>query len=334
MSQIKKIIIFILLCFTIFVSSLFQIPRVKAADFFSFVLLSEYSSTANIGNEFYIIALTSNGKLPSWKSSNSKIASVNTYGKITAKKAGTTMITAKIRNAEASCRVKVNKTKISISKKSASMEHGEILQLFAVTSNNSQVSWKSNRRSIAVIDDNGFVTAMKPGEAVISASADGSKVTCKLTVKSPTISLSKTQIVLYRGQSAKIDANISSGISPAWKTNRKNIAQVDDAGKVTAIKHGTAIITATVDKVSKSCEVIVEKPEISLSATELTIKAGHTAVIEANVSSCNPCRWSSSNSSIVTVDKYGNVTALHKGKAYIYAKEDGTKARCIIHVTK
>jgi uncharacterized protein YjdB len=109
---------------------------------------------------------------------------------------------------------------------------------------------------------------------------------------------------------------------------------VDGSGSITAIKNGTATISAIVDKISAVCEVIVLKPEIQLSSTEITLKKGTSAAINATVSSGNPPIWSTSNANIVTVDSNGKITALQKGKAYIYACEDGTKVRCTVHVTE
>ena len=62
------------------------------------IVLTKYSKTMAVGEEFGLIAVASNGKQPTFKSSKSSIASVNTYGWITAKKAGTCKITAKIKN--------------------------------------------------------------------------------------------------------------------------------------------------------------------------------------------------------------------------------------------
>ena len=67
----------------------------------------------------------------SFSSNNSKVASVNTYGKITAKKAGTARITAKIKNGEASCTVRVAATKIQLSARSISLENGYCAKLSA-----------------------------------------------------------------------------------------------------------------------------------------------------------------------------------------------------------
>lgn len=286
-----------------------------------------------MGDEFYIVAITSTGSLPTWKSSNSKVASVNTYGKVTTKKSGTVTITAKIKNAEASCRVTVNKTIININQASASIERGETLVLSATTSNKSKVSWKSNKSSIATIDEKGIVTGIKPGETTITAACDGSLATCKIKVKAPTIKLNKTTVTLYRCQTVKLSATVSSGIAPVWKTDKKSVAVVDSSGTITAVKNGTATISATVDGVSCQCKVIVEKPSITLGSSELHLKKGETAIVSATVSSNNKPVWASSNSNVANVDTVGKITALKKGVAYIYASEDGIKAKCTVYVT-
>ncbi len=312
----------------------FQTVSASSKNSISFVLLSKYSADLSIGDKFSILAFTSSGKSPTWKSSNTSVASVNTSGKVTAKKAGTVTITAKIKNAEAYCKVTVNKTKISLNIVSASMEHGEKLKLIATTSNNSVVTWKSSKKSIATVDQNGNVTGMKPGESIITATADKSSVTCKIRVKLPVITFDKTSITLFRGQKAHLSAVVSSGITPTWKSNKKSIAVVDKNGNVTAVKNGSATITATVDGVTKSCEVVVQKPQITLSASGINLKKGTSTIISASVSSGNPPVWSSSNPNIATVDSTGKVNAVKKGTAYVYASEDGMKTRCTVHVTE
>lgn len=333
MTSMKKIFTSILTCF-ILIFSISSVQAAKASNPFTFVMLSQYQSTMDIGDEIYLIALTSNLKKPTWKSSNSSVASVNTYGKITAKKAGTATITAKIKDAEASCRITVRKTTISLNKTKASLERGDILKLSATTSNGSPVKWKSSKKSIATINDQGVVTALKPGETTITASSDGSSTSCKVIVKSPTVKLNQSKLTLYRGQIARLTATVSSGMKPVWKTNKKSVAVVEEDGTVTAIKHGTAIITATVDGVSKRCEIIVKQPTITFNKAEFEIKKGATVPIYATVSSGNIPIWSTSNSNVAIVDETGNVTALKKGRAYIYAAEDGVKVRCTVYVTE
>ena len=334
MLNLKKVILSFL--FSIFSIQLILPTKLVSAytSDFNFVLLSQYDARVNIGDEFYLIAFTSTGKIPTWKSSDSKVASVNKYGKVTAKKDGSAVITAKIKDAYASCLVTVNKTRISISHTKVNLQRGESVSLKAITSNGSKVTWKSRKKSVATVDEYGRITGIKPGETEITCSADGTSVTCFVTVDYPSVTLNKSRITLYRGQTFKLSADVSSNVNPKWKSNKKSVATVDQNGNVTAIKNGTATITATVDGISSSCEVIVKKPHITLSSQELTMKVGTTATITATVSSGNYPTWSTSNTNILSINSKGQITALKTGKAYVYAKEDGTKVKCTVYVTK
>ncbi len=334
MPKSKKYLLSILICLLLLFLSPVNQPYLAKAASIEFVILSQYKATMNIGDELYLLAITTNGAMPSWKSSSSTIASVNTYGKITAKKAGTATITAKIKNGEASCKITVKKTSLTLSNTRISIERGDTYRLSASTSNSSMVSWKSSKKSIATVDENGIVTGIKPGETTITATADGTSKTCIITVKKPTIHLSQSKIKLYRKQSAKLSATVSSKVKPAWKSNKSSVAKVDENGTVTAVKHGTAVITATVDGVSKSCEVIVEPPAINLSKTNLELTVGSTEKLIATVASGNPVTWSTSNENILSVTSDGMITAWQKGRAYVYASEDGTKVRCVVTVTE
>ncbi len=333
MKYLKKFLLTLIVSLSVLSLTIPTLHVSAASSLFSFVILSQYKATADIGDDIYIVAVTSTGKKPTWKSSDSKIASVNTYGVVTTKKAGTAIVTAKIKDAEASCQITVNKTKVTVSKTSASLENGETLRLTASTSNDSKVTWKSSKKSIATVDEYGKVTALKPGETAITATADGTSTICNITVKLPTVKLNKTSLSLYRGQTAKLSATVSSSIKPTWKTNKKSVAIVDATGTVTAMKNGTAIITATVDGVMQTCEIVVNKPDITLSSTEITLKSGATTTLTAKVSSGNAPIWSTSNDNILSIDSKGVITAKQKGRAYVYAAEDGTKVRCTVYVT-
>lgn len=296
------------------------------------ILLSEYSKTMKIGDEFYLKAITSNLSKPSFKSSSSRIASVNSYGLITAKHAGTCWITVKAGTSETFCHITVTKTKISLNQSKLSLERGEAFSLKAKTSNGSKPIFRCNKKSIVLITDSGQITALKPGEAVITVKADQTEVYCYVTVRKPLITLNKTSHRMYRGQSFQLSASVSSGIAPVWKTNKKSVATVTENGKVIAVKHGTAAITAKIDGVSKSCMITVCSPAITLSCKECRVKVGKKKKLTAKVSSGNKPVWSSSKSSVAVVDQSGNVTAKKKGTALIRVKEDGTTALCVVQV--
>lgn len=304
------------------------------ASGYEYVLLTQYSKTMKIGDEFYLTAVTSTGKKPKFSSSDSTVASVNTYGKITAKKAGTATITAKIANGEASCKVTVAKTVITLSQKNISMENGYSTRLKATVSTGHAATYKSSKSSVASVDETGLITAKKPGETVITVTADKTSVTCKVKVKKPTVRLSSSAISLYRKETVKLSVQSTSKSNPKWKSNKKSVVIVDDDGTVTALKNGTAIITVTVDGVSKMCEVTVKKPTITFDTGQVSLTVGESYQAKVKVSSGNKPEYSSSNTNVVTVDENGKICALSVGKAYIYAKEDGSKARMTVIVNE
>ncbi len=162
---------------------------------------------------------------------------------------------------------------------------------------------------------------------MITATADGTSVTCRVTVRYPRMKLNKSSVSLYRKQRVRLSVASSSKIRPKWKSNKKSVATVDPTGLVTAVKNGTALITATIDGISKTCEVTVKKPEIRFTNSRITLKVGQSCQLKAIVSSGNRPEYSSSNINRVSVDENGKIYAKALGKAYIYAKEDGTKER-------
>lgn len=107
---------------------------------------------------------------------------------------------------------------------------------------------------------------------------------------------------------------------------------MDNEGRVTAVKNGIAIITVTVDGVSKTCEVTVKKPKITVGQEQISLTAGETCQPKVTVSSGNKPEYYSSNTNVATVNETGVITAIGRGRAYIYAKEDGTKVRMTVTV--
>jgi uncharacterized protein YjdB len=213
------------------------------------------------------------------------------------------------------------------------MENGSSFTLRATTSNGSEVTWKSSKSSVVTVEDNGYIEAKKPGSATITASADGSKQTCKITVKKPKVTLNETSVKLYRNQTFRLEAKVSSGLTPSFSSQKGSIASVNEKGVITAYKHGSTRIYVKIDGITRTCEVTVMSPEITLTPSKTTLKKGQTLVLQATVSSGIAPVFSSSKKSVATVDTKGKVTAVGKGTCYIYASEDGTKESCKITVS-
>ena len=134
-------------------------------------------------------------KTVKWSSSNEAVAAVDSNGKVTAKKAGTAVITATSSNGKtAGCTVTVKQkeiaiTGISLNKSTTSLTEGESETLTAtITPSNATgdktVKWSSSNEAVAAVDSNGKVTAKKAGTAVITATSSNRKTAgCTVTVK-------------------------------------------------------------------------------------------------------------------------------------------------------
>lgn len=297
-----------------------------------FLILGVYEKSLDVGDEFYISAVASNGNKITFRSSNSKVASVSPYGRIIAKKSGEAKITVKAGKAQARCRIIVKKTRIDVNEKNISMDNGSTFQLKAAASTGHGLTYKSSKKSVAAVDEKGLITAKKPGEANITISVDGVSEICKIKVRETKVRLDRTKATLYRKGEITLSVSTNSKTEPKWKSNKSSVATVDNKGNVTAVKHGIATITVTIDGVKATCEIMVKQPGVSFPQSELTLKQGEKICVKAKVSSGNEAVYSSSNTTVATVDEQGNIYACGKGKAYIYATEDGIKAKMTIRV--
>ena len=123
-----------------------------------------------------------------WKSSNKAVASVDSEGTVTAYKAGTTKITAKLPNGNnASCTIIVPKPTYKINKKNATIDAGDSMNLKIVatpTNEKVKVKWSSSNKCIGSVSKTGKVNGKKSGKCVITAKLpNGKKYTCSVTVK-------------------------------------------------------------------------------------------------------------------------------------------------------
>ncbi|MCR4720214.1 MAG: Ig-like domain-containing protein [Lachnospiraceae bacterium] len=332
----KKIIFIILLSVCLCLSAPTYSAKAKEnplSDLMCFVVMSASEVVLDIGDSYTLFAVSTDGGKVSYKSSDSKVASVSAYGVVTAKEKGSVTITATRKKAKATCRITVRETTIGLSKKSVVLDCGEMTGITATTSNGKAVKWKSSKPSIARVSEKGLITALKPGSCTVTASVDGSRSVCNVTVAEPQIRLSADEISLFKGGSYRLRVDVSSKRTPTFKSGRKSVATVSADGTITGVKHGSTVITVTVDGVSVSCNVTVESPVITLDKDEITLKKGESTTLKATVSSGQSPAWSTSNSSVIRADKKtGKITAVSKGKAFIYASEDGAKARCRVIV--
>ena len=229
-------------------------------------------------------------KTVTWTSDRPEIAAVE-GGTVTAKAAGTAIITAKAGDKTATCTVTVAKAdveveSVTLDKTSLDLKTGDNTTLTATvnpeSATNKDVTWTSDKPEIAAVEG-GTVTAKAEGTATITVTTvDGGKTaTCKVTVTPKTVPVSGIQVQgaasIYVGDTAKLTATITpdgaSNKAVTWDSQNKDIATVDQQGNVKALKAGTATITATAQDgsgISGSCVVTVQQADTTALKAKVT----------------------------------------------------------------
>lgn len=203
--------------------------------------------------------VTGNSQEVIWKSSNSAVAEVSN-GKITAKKAGTAVITATANGISKTCTVTVKAPALKLSKSSATLyiNGNKTITLKAgVTGATSKVTWKTSDKKIAVVK-NGKVTAKKTGKVKIKATANGITKTCKITVIKQNLKLETSSVELKKGGKFKITAKAVPSGKITYTSNKNKVVTVNKKGVVKAKKKGTAKITVQCNGLKKTITVRVK----------------------------------------------------------------------------
>ena len=230
-----------------------------------------------------------------WSSSDEAVASVNENGLVTAKNAGTATITVTTEDGgkTAECVITVEAVpvqQIKLEPISTTLPLGKTLalksQVLPENATNPGITWTSSEPSIASVDADGTVKALKTGTVTITAAAvDGSGITgtSEITV----IVIPVTGIKLNRTTASIQDdgtITLHAEVLPAdatyktitWRSDNPQVAAVDAKGKVTAVKTGTARIIATSADGKKEavCTVTVTPPDKAANAVALNKKIG------------------------------------------------------------
>lgn len=266
-------------------------------------------------------AATPKGKI-TWKSSNKKIATVNSKGKITPKKPGKVTITASCRGVSASCRVTVKKPSLSLSsKKTVYLKNPVTLKAKATPSN--KIKWKSSNKKIATVSSKGKVTPKKSGKVTIYASCNGITKKCKVTVKKPSISASTDSICILTENGYQLSATSRATKNIKWKSSNKKVATVNKNGYVTGKKAGTAVITAYIPGAKTTIKVTVLKNNYKLNFTKRTmVTGGSTYLHMKSAGNSVSVHFSTDNYDVIGLSNSGNrckITAYSAGTANVTA---------------
>ena len=163
----------------------------------------------------------------------------------------------------------VDVTSVTLDKTTLALVEGEEATLTATVApdnaTDKTVTWSTSDASIATVAD-GKVTAVKEGQATITAKAGDKSATCAVTVAKKVIAvtgitLDKPTLSLTEGQEAQLTATVTpdnaTDKTVTWSSDKTAVATVDNTGKVKAVAEGTAVITAKSGGKEAKCTVTV-----------------------------------------------------------------------------
>ena len=229
-----------------------------------------------------------------WKTSDSKVATVDSKGRVKGVKAGSCIVTATAKNGvSVSCKVTVTQpvTKVSLpSSKTVSKNHTLQLnpEINPENATDKTLFYESSNPTIASVDQNGLITARADGKVNITATAkSGQKDTIRITVKTipvTSLSLDNYYLTMQPGQTASLTASVAPADASVpgvrFSSDNSAVVTVDSKGVLTAVGYGSATITAvSADKssVNATCRVFVRDPGSAkrLDGIIIGINPGH-----------------------------------------------------------
>ena len=302
-----------------------------------------------------------------FSSADESIARVSEWGSVTGVKEGHTTVTATVHGKTASIEVEVLKaviTKFNLKYNGEALPevldvpYGDnavsvdITDIKPSTVGPEGITVSSKDKSIAEAKRDGkqvIITPKGEGETTIVVRGGDVKKEINISVKmihaekvvidqkNPEVGLNTT--LQLTATTTPVDI---SQPKRTWSSSNPSIVDVDaETGVVTGKGDGSATITVTVDGKSASAQVKVlyVKPQtVAINPTSKTLVLNDTCLLNVLTTPAEvtypEITWSSSNSSVASVDENGIVTAKGLGSATISAKVDGVVGTSTITVSE
>ena len=307
------------------------------------------------------------GRVVTWQSSNTTVATVNASGAITTLAVGTASITATSESRSGFATLTVTApppapvATVSVVVAPTSVIAGQPSQATATLRDaNSNVlsgrviTWQSSNTTVATVDANGLVTTLAAGTANITATSESQSGFATLTVTAPvgqvatiTVTLAPQSVAVgqnSQGTATPLDAN--GNVVPVqniqWDSSDPTIATVDANGRVTTLKVGTTDISAKARGRTGTATLIVTVvpvANVSVSLASPTVPVNQTTQATAILTDTNGATltgriivWTTSDATVATVSPSGIVTAVAPGTATITATSEGKSGSAMVTV--
>lgn len=213
-----------------------------------------------------------------YKSSDSKVVTIDEKGNLKAKGTGKAVITASIKEGKkAYCNITVKENRVKLNESRFNMQKGKTVSELTVKSKSIKDDKiksvkSSNSKILKAQYSKGKIVlkAVKPNSKYVTVTVtmkSGAKASCKVkvvknTVRTSKLTLSNKNLTLKKGQNEtlKVSRNpIGASDKILWKSSNKKVAAVNSKGKITAKKKGSCTITVrSASGKTAKCKVTVK----------------------------------------------------------------------------
>ncbi|HKW47025.1 MAG TPA: Ig-like domain-containing protein [Gemmatimonadaceae bacterium] len=295
-----------------------------------------------------------------WSSSNEQVATVDeTRGTVQAISAGEVEISASVGGVRNDVRMTVVPKRvamISVSLPPGVMRAGDRVQLVATPEDkrheqvHTAVHWASADESIAVVSQDGVVSAKSPGEVLVWAESQGVRAMARIEVSpAPVVTVNPhVPSILEVGESAELSAKTLDAAGHElpdrpvrWSSSDSSIAEIIGDRVVRAKSAGVARLTCNSEGKLATAEVAIVLPvvaKILIEPPRTRVDLGLPVPLHAEVVSARgvridrPVHWKAEPANIASVDAKGVVLPLREGRATITASIDGIEASVRLEV--
>ncbi len=309
------------------------------------------------------------GRVVTWSSDNTTIATVSASGLVTANAVGSATITATSEGQSGASAITVSTVpvaSVAVSPATASLSVGQTALLTATPKDANgnpltgrAVTWSTDNGSVATVSGTGLVTAAGAGSATITATSEGKSGTASVTVTAPTGQFAigdsvQTTVSTWVRNTSQPPADPATGTPPSViGTQPAGARGVVDSGPVLnttaggdgAIRYHVLFASGTSGWVVQGnlAKIVPTVPVASVTVSPATasLTVGQTAQLTATPKDANgnpltarTITWSSSDNTIATVSGSGLVTGVGPGgPVTITATSEGQSGTAAVNVT-
>lgn len=283
-------------------------------------------------------------KTITWTSSDETVATVDSTGKVTAVGKGNATITATAGGKSDTVKVTVY---VPITSFTTPEEAFSLVKFTTKTidttinpsdtTENKKITWTSSNNQVATVDQNGKVTGVAAGTAKITGKLENNmKVEVNVTVTIipvESITISKKTLDMLRKDTETLSVTYSPENATeiedvTWTSSDETVATVDEEGNVTALKEGTATITAKMGNLTDTANVTVTEVAltgISLEDNKKEVETGNDFKLNVTLEPFDATddvtyTYESSDPEIAEIDEEGNVIPKKPGKVKFTVK--------------